>query len=185
MKIVSLCFVFACLCSAVTAQRNIELDKSPLDMAYYPVNYPVQKMNGKEKLPPEVRVIYSRPQKNGRAIFDGIVKYNQVWRLGANEATEIEFFKDAKIAGKSIAKGRYTMYAICNEDKWTVILNTDNYVWGLAYNQKKDALRVEAPAQKNAEDVEAFTMYFDGTTAKAATLNIMWETTKVVLPITF
>jgi hypothetical protein len=185
MKIVSLCFVFACLCNAVIAQRNVELDKSPLDMVYYPVNYPVQKMNGKEKQPPEARVIYSRPQKNGRTIFDGIVKYNQVWRLGANEATEIEFFTDAKISGKTISKGRYTMYAICNLDKWTMIFNTDNYVWGLAYNQKKDALRVDAPAQKNTEDVEAFTMYFDGTTQKAATLNIMWEKTKVVLPITF
>jgi hypothetical protein len=185
MKTVSIFFAAFCLCTAAFAQRNTELDKSPLDIAYYPVNYPLLKMNGKEKSPPEARVIYSRPQKSGRTIFDGIVKYGQIWRLGANEATEIEFFKNAKIAGKPVKEGRYTMYAVCNADKWTIILNNDNYVWGLGYDQKKDAVRVDVPVTKNDEDVDAFTIFFDGTKQNAATLNIMWEKTKVALPITF
>ena len=41
--------------------------------------------------PLAARVVYSRPKKEGRTIFGGLVEYGQVWRLGANEATEIEF----------------------------------------------------------------------------------------------
>src|ERR1700760_1687007 len=93
------------------------LDKSPMDMAYYPANYPMLKSQQKPTEPLVVRVIYSRPQKNNRVIFGDLVEYGKVWRLGANEATEIEFFQDVKIAGKKIKKGRYTMYALVNPDK--------------------------------------------------------------------
>lgn len=175
-----------CCITAFAQQKPTDVDKSPLDVSYLPQNYPILKMNGTTKESPVARVIYSRPQKSGRTIFDGIVKYGEIWRLGANEATEIEFFKNAKVAGKSILKGRYTMYAICQEDKWTVIFNTDNYVWGLAYNQKKDALRVDVPSQKSMEDVEALTIYFENNgKPNTGSLNIMWETTKVNIPVSY
>ena len=170
---------------SVSAQQNpTDLDKSPMDMSYCPANYPILKMSGKVTGSPVARIIYSRPQKAGREIFGGIVGYGQVWRLGANEATEIEFFRPAKINGKTISKGRYTMYAICNADKWTIIFNSDKDVWGLSYNQKKDVLRADFPVQKNDAPVEALTMYFDSD-KNAASLNILWDNTKVVVPFTY
>ena len=71
-------------------------------MAYYPANYPVLKIQDKLTETLAARVVYSRPQKAGRTIFGSLVKYGEVWRLGANEATEIEFFKNVKIGGKKI-----------------------------------------------------------------------------------
>ncbi len=73
-------------------QKPTDLDKSPLDVSYCPPNYPILKMNGKASTPPTARIIYSRPQCNGRKIFGETVVYNQIWRLGANEATEFECF---------------------------------------------------------------------------------------------
>ncbi len=64
-----------------------------MDMSYYPVNYPILKIQDKVTEPLVMRVIYSRPQLNGRKIFGELQAYGQVWRLGANEATEIEFLK--------------------------------------------------------------------------------------------
>ena len=58
------------------------------------------------------RVIYGRPQKNGRSIFGDLVPYDMIWRVGANEATEIEFFRDVKIDGKKLAEGK--IYTVCN-----------------------------------------------------------------------
>ena len=87
-----------------------ELDKSPMDVSYSPNAFPIMKFQGKANGTPNARVIYSRPQKRGRVIFGNEVKYNEVWRLGANENTEIEFFKDAIFGGKKISKGRYTMF---------------------------------------------------------------------------
>src|SRR5438105_3715213 len=98
------------------------LDKSPMDMSYYPADYPVLKISDKVADTPVARVIYGRPQKSGRPIFGNLVEYGQVWRLGANEATEIEFYRDVMISNKKIKKGRYTLYAIPETNAWTVII---------------------------------------------------------------
>lgn len=170
--------------TANAQQKPTDLDKSPADISYCPANYPILKMNGKVTDAPIARVIYSRPQKAGRVIFGGIVAYNQVWRLGANEATEIEFFRNVKIGDKTVAKGRYTMYAICSETKWTIILNSEKDIWGLSYNSKKDVLRIDEPVQQLDAPVEAFTIYFEDA-KNASTLNILWDNVKVSLPISY
>jgi hypothetical protein len=69
------------------------VDKSPLDICYYPLRYPNLKVQDKITEPLTARVIYSRPKKEGRTVFGGLVEYGKLWRLGANEATEIEFYK--------------------------------------------------------------------------------------------
>ena len=160
------------------------LDKSPMDMSYFPADYPILKTQNKATVAPVARVVYSRPQKDNRVIFGQLVEYNKVWRLGANEATEIEFFKDVTIAGKKITKGRYTLYAIPTETKWTLILNKDTDTWGaFVYDEKKDVLRTTVPVQILPEPVEAFSMNFNKTD-KGMDLFIAWDTVSVSLPIT-
>jgi len=176
-------FSFICFSSLAQVQPT-DLDKSPMDMNYSPQGYPILKMNGKTTGAPNCRVIYSRPQKAGRDIFGGIINYGQVWRLGANEATEIEFFKNVKIDGKAVLKGKYSLYAICNETKWTIILNNEKDVWGLYYNPKKDVLRTEVPVIRTEKAAEFFTMYFED--IKGGTnLTILWDTIKITMPVKF
>ena len=183
----NLLFIAAMLLSAHIAmaqQKPTDLDKSPLDVAYYPPNYPILKMSGKATADPLVRILYSRPQKKGRSIFGGEVKYNEVWRIGANESTEIEFFKNATFGDKKILKGRYAMFCIPNENKWTIILNKDNYCWGsFTYKPEKDLARISVPVQQNTEEVEALTMYFENN--GSGKLVILWDTAKAVVPISF
>ncbi|MFM6970054.1 MAG: DUF2911 domain-containing protein [Sediminibacterium sp.] len=170
---------------ATAQQKPTDLDKSPMDMSYWPSNFPMLKLSGKASGEPFARVIYGRPQKNGRVLFGDIVQYNSIWRLGANEATEIEFFVPVKIDGKLVPKGRYTLYSIPNENNWTLILNTDNFSWGnFSYNAKKDLLRVQVPVLKTMDTTEAFTLYFEETNLGAG-LIILWDQVKVMLPISF
>lgn len=179
--------VFLLLCIAFCSNAQIQptdMDKSPMDMNYSPKGFPILKMNGKASAQPNCRIVYSRPQKAGRDIFGGIINYGQLWRLGANEASEIEFFKNVKIDGKIVVKGRYSIYSICNETKWTIILNNEKDVWGLYYNPKKDVLRTDAAVTKNEKPIEAFTMYFEDVTG-GTNLIIMWDTVKVSMPIKF
>lgn len=151
-------------------------------MSYYPANYPVLKIQDKVTEPLAARVVYSRPQKSGRLIYGGLVKYGEVWRLGANEATEIEFFKPVKIDGKKVAKGRYTLYAIVYEDSWIFILNKDTDTWGsFKYDAKKDLLRISVPVQKT-DTVESLAMSFEKS-ANGFGLVVAWDTVKAVLPI--
>lgn len=160
-------------------------DKSPMDMSYYPVNYPVLKIQEKVTEPLVARVIYSRPQKAGRTIFGGLVKNGEIWRLGANEATEIEFFKNVRIGGKKINKGRYTMFAIISDAGWTIILNKEHDTWGsFKYDQKKDVVRATATTQKSDQPIESFTMAFEKTLT-GCNLVIAWDNIKASLPIIF
>jgi hypothetical protein len=159
------------------------VDKSPMDMSYYPNNYPVLKIQDKVSDPVLVRVIYSRPQKNGRIIFGDLVEYGKVWRMGANEATEIEFYKNAKIDGKKVAKGRYTLYAIPNTDSWTLIINKDLDTWGaFKYDAQKDVLRTTVPIEKLNEVVEALAITFEKAENGCAMV-IAWDNIKAKIPI--
>lgn len=161
------------------------VDKSPMDMSYYPNGYPVQKIQDKITEPLVSRIIYSRPQKSGRAIFGGLIKYGELWRMGANEATEIEFYRNVKIGGKKINRGRYTLYAIVNETTWTVIINKETDTWGaFKYDAKKDVLRTEVPVQKTDTPVESLSMVFEKT-ASGTNLLVAWDAVKVALPINF
>lgn len=160
-------------------------DKSPMDMSYYPVNYPILKIQNKATEPLIARIIYSRPQKNGRSVFGELVEYGKVWRLGANEATELELYKDARIGNNKVKKGRYTMYAIPHPDKWTIILNKETDIWGaFQYNEKKDILREEITVEKQQEPVEVFSMVFEKING-GANLIISWDDVKASIPFTF
>lgn len=161
------------------------LDKSPMDMSYYPNRYPVLKIQDKVSEPLRARVIYSRPQKNGRVIFGDLLEYGKVWRLGANEATEIEFYNDVKINNIKVKKGRYTLYGIPYADKWTIIINKDTDTWGsFRYVEKNDLLRADVQVQKQTEITEEFTMVFEKATT-GASLIIAWDDIKLNLPIVF
>lgn len=169
-------------CEAQTSDLP-PLDKSPMDMCYYPNNYPVLKIQDKVTEPVLARVIYSRPQKNGRIIFGDLVEYGKVWRMGANEATEIEFYKNVTIDNKKVTKGRYTLYAIPAQDNWTIILNKDVDTWGaFKYDAQKDVLRITVPVQILNEVVEALAMSFEKTD-NGCNLIIAWDNVKAVLPI--
>ena len=158
------------------------LDKSPMDIIYFPPEYPKLKMMGKTTSAPVFRILYSRPQKNGRKIFGTVVKYGEHWRLGANEATEIEFFEDVTIQQTTVPGGRYVMYCIPQPAEWTLILNSDLYSWGLRIDTQKDIFKFTVPVSHVNSAIEAFTME-TGKTGEGALLWIGWDDTKVSLPI--
>lgn len=181
--------VFAfCMAVALLGNGQAKLpavDKSPMDMSYYPTGYPVLKIQDKATEPLIARVIFSRPQKNGRIVFGDLLEYGKVWRLGANEATEIEFFQNVRIGGVKVRKGRYTLYCIPYAEKWTMIINRDTDTWGsFKYDEAKDITRLDVPVQKQTEVVEYFVMAFEKS-ATGASLVMVWDNIKVNLPIAF
>ncbi len=158
-----------------------KVDASPLDVVYYPLNT----TKSKDPVEPVVRVLYSRPQKKGREIFGVLEQFDKVWRLGANENTEIQFFKSVTIAGKKIKAGRYSVFAIPNQDKWTIIINKQNDKWGaFSYNEQKDVLRTDVVTNKTEKTVETFSITFIDS-PDGANLVMAWDNTQVFLPIGF
>lgn len=167
------------LCNAQSAIDK--LDTSPMDMSYSPNGYPGQMIQKKFTGGPNARIIYSRPQLKGRTMLGDKEKYNAIWRLGANESTELEMFKDGTFGGKKLAKGRYTLYALIDSAKWSVIVNKATDSWGAySYDSTKDVFRVDAAVQPIAPQ-ENVTIYFDNTN----NLVMMWDKAKVIIPVTF
>ena len=131
-----------------------------------------------------VTVTYGRPYKKGRDVFGGLEKFGVVWRLGANEATTITFNKDVKFGGEGVHAGTYTMFALLNENEWTIILNGQLGQWGAFDYEKykdKDVAKVTVPVIKLDNVVEQLTIRFD----KNNSMIIEWDKTQVVVPLSF
>jgi hypothetical protein len=158
-------------------------DKSPMDMAYFPDNFAHDRKPGDKAV---ARVIYSRPGKGERTVFGKLVPYGEVWRTGANEATEIKFYQDVVFGGKPVKAGTYSLFTIPGEKEWTVILNKDLDYWGAySYNPKNDVVRVTAPVAPLMEGVEHFFIRFAGKGAKRGVMRMAWESTAVEVPFSF
>ena len=168
----------------ITVNPFASVDLSPMDMSYFPVDYPKIKMANANIPPPVIRLIYSRPHLQRRALFNGILKYDEPWRLGANEASEINFYKAVTIEGKRIPAGRYIIYGIPHVDKWTIILNSNIDSWGLKQDSTKDVGRFEIPILTSNVTLEYFTMVFEKTES-GADLVIAWADILARLPIKF
>jgi Protein of unknown function (DUF2911) len=162
------------------AQEFHGLDGSPMDRADFPDNFAHDRKFAPDRKLPEsnmIKVIYSRPQKKGRQVFGNLVKYNEVWRLGANETTEIKIYENIEIGGKILKKGSYAMYAIPTEKKWTIIFNDDLDEWGhYSYNQGHDVLRVKASVKTNKNVVEAMAIQFEDLKDGKGVMKIAWDT---------
>jgi len=173
-----MCMVFLSVALVAGAQSQTDLpalDKSPMDMSYYPAGYPyVVKVKG-EPGTLVMRLIYSRPQKRGRTIFGNLEPYGKVDRLGANEANELDIYQPVTIGGKELAPGRYTLYAIFHPDKWTLIVSKETDTWGAyAYDASKDILRTDVPVKNLDKTVEALTMVFEKAD-NGANLVMAWD----------
>lgn len=149
-----------------------KMDVSPMDVELY-------KDQDDE---PVARVLYSRPQKRDREVFGKLVPYGEVWRTGANEATEITLYQDMKVGDEIIDAGTYTLYTIPEENTWTVILNQSTNVWGAYdYHVEQDLVRIEVPVRQAPTSIEALSMAFVPT-EEGAKLQIGWDDRYVEVP---
>jgi hypothetical protein len=156
----------------LTAQKFKSLDKSPMDATAFPNSYKIS-----DKI---VKVIYSRPQLNGRDLVK-LAPPEKVWRTGANEAAEITFYKDVIFGGKALKAGTYSLFTIPSfEGDWTVIINRARNIWGsYYYKQDQDVIRVSGKTSKVEENIEAFSIMFE----KDMTLKMGWGNTVISVSI--
>jgi hypothetical protein len=159
------------------------VDTSPLDVVYYPLN--VAKAKKGDPSVPIIKLLYSRPAKKGREIFGVLEQFDKVWRLGANESTEISFNTPVFIGGKKVKPGKYSLFAIPNKDKWTIIVNKQLDKWGaFTYDESQDVVRTDIPVTKLDKPIESFSITFIEL-PKGTNMVMAWDQTQVSLPIMF
>jgi hypothetical protein len=110
-----------------------------------------------------VTINYSSPAVDGRKIWGELVPYDKAWRAGANTATSVETDKDLVIGGKTLPAGKYSLFAIPGQDKWTIILNSQTGQWGIKgggvanFDPEKNVLTVDVKPRKSTAMNERLT----------------------------
>ena len=168
-------FLLIVVTPAVFAQEAVQPRPSPLAVASckYKDSY--------------IKIVYSQPHKRGREVFGGLVPFGQVWRLGANEATEFTTTREIFINGQFLPAGTYSLFAIPEKDKWTMIINKELGQWGsYNYNESKDVRRFDITTRMLPGDLvyEPFTISIENKNNKADII-FTWDNTTTSFSVDF
>lgn len=120
-----------------------------------------------------ISIDYSQPSLKARVVGTSVEPMkNQVWRMGANEATVFETDKDVTINGQKLPAGKYSLFGLWTDDGYTLIFNKAVKIWGTQYNENKDkdALRVAANIKTTDTPQERLTYTID----KSGLVNLLW-----------
>lgn len=131
-----------------------------------------------------IEITYDRPVARGRDLFGGIVPFGEIWNPGANDATAISFSRDVSVNGNPLPAGRYSLWAIPDPNRWTIVFNRQADVYHTPYpGEGDDALRLMASPRRGAH-METLAFYFAAVEKKDAELRLHWGETYVPLRIT-
>jgi hypothetical protein len=133
--------------------------------------------------PARIRIDYGQPHLRGRKLHTGnLVPMDSVWRLGANEATELETGVDLAIGGQTIPKGRYTLYALPTATGWKLIVNKNTGQWGTDYKAEHDHVRIDLQKRGLSAPMESLSIWLipaTGATPPSGELRIAWGDTEL------
>ncbi|MCY4073845.1 MAG: DUF2911 domain-containing protein [Acidobacteria bacterium] len=131
-----------------------------------------------------ITVTYDRPVARGRELFGGIVAFGEIWNPGANDATAIAVSRDVTINGNALPAGKYSLWAIPDPNRWTMIFSREADVYHTPYpGEEHDALRLMV-SPRLGEHMETLALYFAAVEKKDAELRLHWGDTYVPLSIT-
>jgi hypothetical protein len=133
----------------------------------------------------DVEVDYSRPNKNNRKIFGGLVPFDKPWRTGANQPTKIKTSAPVKLGGKDVPAGEYVLYTIPGANEWTIVFSKNLKPQTVADHKPQDeAARVTAKPMTLSSPAETFSIGFEDLRTDSATLYLEWDNTRVPVKFT-
>ena len=129
-------------------------------------------------------ISYSRPSLKGRKAYGDVVPMDKMWRFGANMASTIKSNDEFSIQGNKIPAGEYSIFAIPGAAEWTMVINKTAKMSGTSnYKEAEDQLRFKVKPESTPYKTETFTMQFSNLKDNQATLEILWENTRVAFDI--
>ena len=128
-------------------------------------------------------VDYSRPLARGRTLLGGIIPYDQVWRTGANAATQFTTSAPITLAGLRLPAGKYTLWTIPRASKVELIVYKQTGQWGTSYNASQDLGKAAMVTESLTTPVEKFTISVLPVDAARGTLVMEWGPFRWTAPI--
>ena len=124
-----------------------------------------------------VTVDYSRPRARGRSPIYGtpMVSWGEVWTPGADEATTLELSRDARIGGREVAKGKYSIWTVVRKDSaWTFVLDPK---WEQYHTDHPDSTATQIRfdvTPRTVSHVEVLTWSIDSVRNEGIYLTMAW-----------
>ena len=130
-----------------------------------------------------IAIAYSRPAKRGRVIFGNVVPWNEVWRTGANAATQLTTDRDLVFGTTVVPAGKYTLWTIPTQTGAKLIINSETGQWGTDYHGGKDFARVDLTTNRLSHPVEQFVI---GVVPQGSggLLRMAWDDREFTVPFT-
>lgn len=133
----------------------------------------------------DITIEYSRPGVKDRVIFGDVVPFGKIWRTGANASTKIAFTDSVKVEGKNVPSGTYALYTVPNKTSWDIIFYKDLTLGGNVANYKteNELVRFSVKPTSIPTKVETFTINVVDITATTATIELVWDKTRVAFGV--
>ena len=131
----------------------------------------------------KVWIDYGRPAKRGRTIFGTVVPYGELWRTGANAATQLNTDQALEIGGTVVPAGSYSLWTIPSPGGWKLVINSETGVGGTSHKAEKDLYTLDMKVASIPEPVERFTIRIEPG-SNGGVIHMEWDTTRASIPFT-
>jgi len=131
-------------------------------------------------------VDYGRPLARGRVLLGNVMPFDEVWRTGANAATQFRTSAPITLAGMRVPAGTYTLWTVPRKDGHAeLIVNRQFGQWGTDYDEKRNLGKEGLLVDTTTSPVEKFTIAIVPAGARNGTLVMEWGTFRWTAPIVF
>jgi hypothetical protein len=131
----------------------------------------------------DLAVVYSRPMARGRVIFGNVVPWGQIWRTGANAATQLTTSRDLVFGSTVVPAGKYTLWTLPTANGAELIINTQTGQWGTDYDPKRDLARIPLTTTMLSTPMEKFTIGLDPS-GSGGVIRLSWADREYSIPFT-
>jgi len=129
-------------------------------------------------------VDYGRPLARGRKLLGDVLPYDEVWRTGANAATQLTTSAPITLAGMRMPAGTYTLWTVPRADGHAdLIVNKQSGQWGTEYDPRLDLGKERLMVDSASTPVEKFTIAIVPAGARKGTLVLEWGTFRWSAPL--
>jgi hypothetical protein len=126
---------------------------------------------------------YGRPLARGRTLLGNVIPYGEVWRTGANAATQFSTSALITLAGMKLAPGMYTLWTVPSATGVDLIVNKQSGQWGTGYDYSFDLGKAPMTTAATGTPVEKFTISIAPVDAHHGTLVMEWGPFRWTAPI--
>ena len=132
----------------------------------------------------QLLVDYGRPSKRGRTVFPDVVRYDSIWRTGANAATQFRTDRALEMGGVVIPAGTYTLWTLPSASGWKLIINSETGQWGTDHHADRDLFQLPMTMGRPASPVETFTISLAPSGSSGGVMRLEWDGTRAEMPFT-